>query len=104
MRFRLYLACIEKAPLAEPDAAPRRIGHEVGTAHGLSHMQRKHTMQDNFTSKPFILALHEDHAPTLRELRDEEARRVAGGDGICMMETVTVTPDCAEGMEFSCDD
>jgi hypothetical protein len=62
-------------------------------------------MQQDFTRKPFILALHDDHAPTLRELRDEEAQRVGGGQAICMTDshTLLVTPGC-EGTEWICDD
>ena len=59
-------------------------------------------MQENLSSKPFILALH-DEAHTLRELRDEETQRVAGGDGICWIDTLIVTPGC-ESTEWECDD
>jgi hypothetical protein len=58
-------------------------------------------MQENLYSKPFILALHEDHALALRELCDEEMQHVAGGDAC--METVIFTPDCTEGIEFDCE-
>jgi hypothetical protein len=60
-------------------------------------------MQENLTRKPFILALHDDHAHTLRELRDDETQRVAGGGAFCV-ETVIYTPDCAEDIEFYCDE
>jgi hypothetical protein len=61
-------------------------------------------MQENLTSKPFILALHDDHAHATRELGDEETQRVAGGDGICMTEMcLLVTPGC-ESAEWVCDD
>jgi hypothetical protein len=66
-------------------------------------------MQENLTRKPFILALHDDHAPTLRELREEEAQRVGGGgdfcDGpFCAGPTIIYTPDVCEAMECWCDD
>jgi hypothetical protein len=60
-------------------------------------------MQESLTSKPFILALHDD-AHAVRELRAEEMQRVGGGDARpACIETVIFTPDCTEGVEFDTD-
>lgn len=60
-------------------------------------------MQENLTSKPFIIALHQDQIHAMRELQDDEMWRVGGGDAPQCIETVIFTPDCTEGIEFDCE-
>ena len=66
-------------------------------------------MQGNLDSKPFILALHDGHTHTLRELRAEETQRIVGGVDFCSSvpfcagPTIIVTPDVSEDFECHCD-